>query len=144
MRVDHALDYRTAGLEAAIAAAAPNGVHVYFENVGGAVLDAVLPNMALGGRIPVCGLITTYQSETPAPGPLRYDQVLMKRLKIEGFFLPDFWNRGETFPGVLRDWHDAGTLTTTFDVTRGLENVLVAYDRMNSGKNIGKTIVDLT
>jgi hypothetical protein len=118
-------------------------VHAYFDNVGGPILDAVLPNMAHYGRVAVCGMVAAYDSDVPLPGPARFDQVLMRRLRIEGFFIPDFLHRGAEFLPQLRNWIDAGQLSMRFDETIGLENVLVAYERMLTGKNIGKVIVKI-
>ena len=79
--------------------------------------------------------------DAPLPGPARFDQVLMRRLRIEGFFIPDFLHRGAEFLPVLRGWEAEGRLTVNLDETAGLENTLTAYARMLTGKAIGKVIV---
>ena len=140
--VDLALDYRGQDVAAELAKV-EGGVNAYFDNVGGPLLDAVLPNMAHYGRIAVCGMVAAYDRDTPMPGPARFDQVLMRRLRIEGFFIPDFLHRGAEFMPQLRRWLDEGKLAMRFDETAGLENVLVAYDRMLTGKSTGKVIVRL-
>lgn len=140
--VDLAIDYKGEDVEARLARI-EGGIHAYFDNVGGPILDAVLPNMALHGRIAVCGLIAAYDRDTPLPGPARYDQVLMKRLRIEGFFLPDAFHRGGEFLAQLREWYQAGTLVMRFDQSEGLENVLTAYAGMLTGRNTGKVLVKL-
>jgi NADPH-dependent curcumin reductase CurA len=140
--VDRAIDYKNEDVAAALGMI-EGGINAYFDNVGGPMLDAVLPNMAHYGRIAVCGMVAAYDSDTPLPGPARFDQVLMRRLRIEGFFIPDFLERGAEFMPVLRQWLDERKLTLRFDETQGLENVLVAYERMLTGKNIGKVIVKL-
>jgi NADPH-dependent curcumin reductase CurA len=99
--------------------------------------------MALYGRVAVCGLIAAYDRDTPLPGPARYDQVLMKRLRIEGFFLPDCLDRSGEFLAQLSEWYRAGKLTMRFDQSEGLENVLSAYAGMLSGRNTGKALVRL-
>lgn len=137
--LDAAIDHRGPDVEAAIAAAAPDGVHVYFENVGGPLLDAVLPNMAHYGRIAICGLVANYAEAQP--GPRRFDQILARRLQVTGFFSPDFADRGPELTARLRTWVDEGRLITPFDVTDGIENVLVAYARLLSGGNVGKVVV---
>ena len=137
-----AINYKTQDVEAELAKV-EGGINVYFENVGGPILDAVLPNMALHGRIAVCGLIAGYKGDEAAPGPARFDQVLMKRLTIIGIFLPDFMDRRTTYAPVLRKWLDEGKLKISFDETKGLENTLVAFERMMTGKNSGKVIVDI-
>lgn len=138
--VDIAIDYKNDDVAARLAAV-EGGLHAYFDNVGGPLLDAVLPNMAHYGRVAVCGMVAAYDNDAPLPGPARFDQVLMRRLRIEGFFIPDFLHRGAEFLPTLREWVDAGTLTVNLDETQGLENTLAAYRRMLSGKAIGKVIV---
>lgn len=141
--VDMAIDYKNDDVAARLAEV-EGGVHAYFDNVGGQLLDAVLPNMAHYGRVAVCGMVAAYDNDAPLPGPARFDQVLMRRLRIEGFFIPDFLHRGAEFLPLLREWVDTGRLTVNLDETDGLENTLVAYDRMLSGKAIGKVIVKVT
>jgi NADPH-dependent curcumin reductase CurA len=136
-----AIDYKADDIAARLAAEVPGGLNAYFDNVGGPILDAVLPNMALFGRVAVCGLIAAYANDAPLPGPARYDQVLMKRLRIEGFFLPDYFGRTEGFVPPLRAWLDEGRLAMRFDETHGLERVLTAYARMLNGGATGKVIV---
>lgn len=139
--LDAAVDYKAGDVEAAIASAAPNGVNVYFDNVGGPLLDAVLPNMAHYGRIALCGLLAGY-AETQ-PGPRRFDQILARRLQITGFFSPDFAHRGPELTARLRGWLDEGRIMMRFDETAGLENTLEAYRRLLTGGNIGKVLVRL-
>jgi NADPH-dependent curcumin reductase CurA len=140
--VDLAIDYKNEDVEARLAEI-EGGIHAYFDNVGGPILDAVLPNMALYGRIAVCGMIAGYDGDTPLPGPARYDQVLMKRLRIEGFFIPDCFDRSEEFMRQLREWYQAGKLVMRFEQSEGLENVLTAYAGMLSGRSTGKVLVKL-
>jgi len=141
LRLDGAIDYKAPGLDSALDRIA-GSIDVYFDNVGGPLLDAVLPRMALYGRIAVCGLIATYANDKPA-GPERFDQVLMRRLTIKGFFSPDFMQRGEEINRVMRRWLDQGRIRMPFDETRGLEQTLVAYARLFDGRNIGKVVVAL-
>lgn len=141
--VDLALDYRADDVASALGAI-KGGIHAYFDNVGGPLLDAVLPAMAHYGRIAICGMVAGYDGDHPMAGPARFDQILMRRLRVEGFFIPDVLARGEAFPPVLRDWAKAGTLTMPFDQSEGIEAVVTAYGRMMTGANIGKTIVKIT
>lgn len=140
--IDMAIDYRSENVEARLATI-QGGINAFFDNVGGAILDTVLPNMAHYGRVAICGMVAGYDSDAPMPGPARFDQILMRRLRVEGFFIPDFLERGAEFIPQLRAWLDAGKLKIRFDETRGMENVLVAYERMLTGRNIGKVIVRL-
>lgn len=138
--VDLAIDYRGEDVAAALAGI-EGGVHAYFDNVGGPLLDALLPNMAHYGRIAICGLVASYDGDRPMPGPARFDQILMRRLRVEGFFIPDFLERGAEFLPQLREWLDAGVLKMRFDEFAGLERVLDAYGHMLGGGNIGKVLV---
>lgn len=140
--LDQAIDYKSQDVGAALAAL-PHGVDVYFDNVGGPLLDEVLPNMALYGRIAVCGLVATYAEEGTPRGPARFDQILMRRLSVNGFFSPDFMHRGAEINRLLRGWLDGGRIAMRFDETEGLENVLTAYGKLFRGGNIGKTLVRL-
>lgn len=139
---ERCIDYKNEDLVAELGRI-EGGINAYFENVGGAVLDAVLQNMALYGRIAVCGMVANYDAPEGAPGPAHYDQVLMRRLRIEGFFLPDVPEKGPAFYQTLKDWYDEGKITAAFDVTEGLENTLVGYARMLTGKNTGKALIDV-
>ncbi|MFA7588306.1 MAG: NADP-dependent oxidoreductase [Novosphingobium sp.] len=138
--VDVAIDYRSQDVESELSRI-EGGINAFFDNVGGPILDAVLPNMAHYGRVAICGLVSGYDHDGPMPGPARFDQILMRRLRVEGFFIPDFLHRGAEFMPQLREWLDSGKLAMRFDETEGLENVLVAYERMLTGRNIGKVIV---
>ncbi|MCG8442891.1 MAG: NADP-dependent oxidoreductase [Caulobacterales bacterium] len=140
---DGAINYKSENVEAALARLAPEGVNVYFDNVGGEILDAALANMAVFGRVAVCGLITNYIADGRVPGPYRFDLVLMKRLRIEGFFSPDFYHREPEFNPILERWRAEGRLRLPFDVTTGLENTVTAYAKLFSGANIGKVVVEI-
>ena len=138
--ITKAIDYKNDDVSAELAKVI-NGIDAYFDNVGGPLLDAVLPNMAMYGRIALCGLMAQYQGDGRGQGPVHFDQILMKRLRIEGFFSPDFMDQGERLTVQLAQWMDDGLIDTPFDVTDGIENVLVAYDKLFSGGNIGKVLV---
>lgn len=140
--LDAAIDYKGEDVATRLAHLAPEGIDVYFDCVGGPMLDAVLPNMALYGRIAICGLIATYDREERI-GPSQFDLILMKRLTVAGFFSPDFYGRGEAINRLTRPWLDSGRVSMAFDVTHGLENTLVAYAKMFTGANFGKTMVKL-
>jgi NADPH-dependent curcumin reductase CurA len=140
---DAAVNRQDGDVAEQLRALCPDGIDLYFDNVGGAILDAALENMALFGRIAVCGLLANYGEEGPIPGPYKFDQVLMKRLTFTGFFSPDFYHRGPDVNRRLRPWYEAGRLRMTFDVTDGLENTLTAYGRLFSGAKIGKSLVRL-
>ncbi|AOL93230.1 NADP-dependent oxidoreductase [Porphyrobacter sp. LM 6] len=135
-----AVDYKAGDVAAQLDAAW--GFDVYFDNVGGPLLDQVLTRMNHYGRIAVCGLLADYTTGTRT-APKEFDQVLMRRLRIEGFFSPDFMHEGPALTRRLREWTEAGALVMPYDVTRGLENTLTAYAKLFTGGNIGKVIVEL-
>ena len=135
-----AVDYKAADVAAQLDAA--GGFDVYFDNVGGRLLDQVLTRMNHYGRIAVCGLLADYTSGIRT-APAEFDQVLMRRLRIEGFFSPDFMHEGPALTARLRAWHEAGELVMPYDVTHGLENTLTAYAKLFTGANIGKVMVEL-
>ena len=119
----------------------PEGINVYFDNVAGPILDAVLENMAIFGTIAVCGLLENYSSSERLPGPYNYDLILMKRLRFEGFFSPDFYHRELEINPILRRWTNQGLLKLPIEVTEGLGNLPEAYSKLFEGSNIGKVVV---
>lgn len=138
--VTKAFDYKSDDLAAEFAKI-DGGFDVYFDNVGGPQLDIVLQNMALYGRIALCGLVAEYADEAGTHKLAQYDKILMKRLSVIGFFSPDFADQGDRLTQTLRAWYDDGQLSMPFDETKGLENMLTAYRKLFTGGNIGKTIV---
>ncbi len=137
--VDAAADYKAADFAAQLDAAGP--FDVYFDNVGGPILDLVLTRMNHYGRVAVCGLVSDYHGDRTSPA--EFDQILMRRLRVEGFFSPDFMDKGEELTQRLKTWVDAGELAMPYDVTQGLDNTLGAYEKLFTGGNVGKVIVEL-
>jgi hypothetical protein len=138
---DAAVDYKQGDVGAALAAACPQGVDVYFDNVGGAILDAVLLRINRGARIALCGAISTYNDETPPPGPRHLLQLIVKHGVMEGFLVLDYAARFPEGVEKLRQWHAAGRLQNRVDVVDGIENTPAAYRRLFSGGNTGKLLV---
>ena len=137
-----AIDYKTDTVGEKLAEI-DGGIDVYFDNVGGPMLDDVLLTMAHYGRIAICGMIADYAEEGDKSGPKQFDQILMRRLRVEGFFSPDFMDQGARLTARLKKWLDAGELSIPFDVTQGLEQTLDAYSKLFTGANIGKVLVEL-
>lgn len=142
---DVAIDYRGKSypeLIAAIGEAAPDGVDLQFENVGGAILDAGLVTLNPYGRIVLCGLISQYNSE---PYPLRNVwQLIAKGARMEGFIMTHFFHRGAEALPDLTAWVGQGKLRVDEHIEQGLENFLPAFLRLFEGTNEGKMILKLT
>lgn len=144
---DAAIDHRAfddaSSLRKAIAAEAPDGVDIYWENVGGKVLEAVLPLMNVHGRIPICGMIAWYGGLEDCADrlPAIWRSILVKRLSVNGFIIFDHW---ASFPAFLQEIGPkvaAGELAFLEDVADGLENAPTAFMAMLKGGNTGKQIV---
>jgi NADPH-dependent curcumin reductase len=137
---DVCVDHRTPDFVRQLEAACPAGVDVYFENVGGAVQQAVWPLLNDFARIPVCGLVAQYNSSTPIPGPDMFS-VLRKRLTMRGFIVWDFAAKEPDFLREVGDWVRSGRLKYREDVVDGLENAPAAFLGMLQGRNFGKLLV---
>jgi len=142
---DAAIDYKGKNLEqlsAEIAASAPNGVDVLFENVGGTVLDAELMNLAKYARIILCGLISEYNSPEKL-GARNLWQVLVKRATMRGFLVSDYISRFAEGGAQMAEWAAQGRLHMDIDVQEGLENAYAAFMRLFSGANNGKLVLKI-
>ncbi|MDP2627863.1 MAG: NADP-dependent oxidoreductase [Candidatus Rokubacteria bacterium] len=141
---DAAVNYRTAGdLHEALRGACPGGVDVYFENVGGAVLDAVLRCLNPFARIPLCGMISQYNLETPEPGPRSLFSMVGNRVLMQGFIIGDHFDR---YPEFLREaggWLKAGRLKHQETIVEGIENAPRAFLGLFKGDNVGKMLVKI-
>jgi NADPH-dependent curcumin reductase CurA len=143
---DVAIDYRgknVAELTAAIATAAPNGVNLIFENVGGDVLDAGLMNLAPRARVILCGLISEYNSEHGHRGARNLWQVIVKRATLHGFLILDYAARFPEGAAELGRWIAAGQVRVDEHIEEGLENAYEAFMKLFSGANHGKLILKI-
>lgn len=142
---DACLDRNEPGLAERLAKVCPQGIDVYFENVGGEVLDAVVPLLNIGARIPLCGIIAHYNDKTSS-GPDRLPQVmaavLQKRILVQGFIILDHYaDRFEPFLRDMSGWIAEGRVKLREDVVVGLENAPAAFIGLLEGKNFGKLVV---
>ncbi|MGH6787822.1 MAG: NADP-dependent oxidoreductase [Novosphingobium sp.] len=142
---DAAIDYRgkdEAALTAAIAAAAPGGVDVIFENVGGVILDAGLMTLNMGARVGLCGLISEYNSREPV-GARNLWRLIVKRASIRGLLVMDFVTRFGEGAAQMGAWAAEGRLVVDEHVDEGIENAYSAFMRLFAGTNQGKMILKL-
>jgi len=119
----------------------PNGIDCYFDNVGGAITDAVFPRMNTYGRVSICGQISQYNLEKPEPGPRLLTHILVKQLKVEGFIVFRFQNRYAEGIQQMAHWLREGRIKYREEVVEGFENMVKAFIGMLRGDNTGKMVV---
>ncbi|MEM8485344.1 MAG: NADP-dependent oxidoreductase [Bacteroidota bacterium] len=141
---DDAINYKTTQVPAGLKKACPDGIDIYFENVGGPILDAVLAQMNLHGRISVCGMISQYNATEPVPGPYNFISVIAKRLRIQGFIVLDYMDRSEECMMQMAQWIGAGKLKYRVDIVDGLNAAPDALNKLFNGSNQGKLIVKVS
>ncbi len=138
-----AINYRGEDVKARLKELAPGGVDVFFDNVGGDILNDVLARIAPGARVVLCGHIATYTEDEPSPGPANYVQLIQKGATMTGFLA---FNEIARFPEIgkqLKSWHEAGDITVRVERFDGLENSVDALNAMFTGANTGKILITL-
>lgn len=138
---DHAIDYKAENVSERLRQLAPEGIDVHFENVGGELLDAGLSNMKLFGRVVMCGMIASYNSDEPVPGPYMMRNVIFKRLRMEGFLCLDYAQNYPKYQAQLAQWLLEGKLHFKLHVVDGLETAVDTCKLLYSGGNQGKLLV---
>jgi NADPH-dependent curcumin reductase len=138
---DAAVDYRSEDVAARLGALCPQGIDVFFDNVGGEILDAALAHLALHGRVVLCGAISRYDDTHAAPGPRNYLNLLVRRGRMEGFIVLDHLPRAAEAVAALAGWLREGKLKDRVDVVEGLEQAPAALARLFTGQNRGKQLV---
>jgi hypothetical protein len=143
---DACLDHKAADFAEQLREACPNGIDIYFESVGGKVFDAVLPLFNIHARIPVCGLISRYNATKLPDGPDRLSllmgNILVKRLKVQGFIIFDYYE--QHYDGFVKDmsqWLSKGQIKYREQLVEGLENAPDAFIGLLEGKNFGKMVI---
>jgi NADPH-dependent curcumin reductase CurA len=142
-RFDAAVDYKTEDVGVRLRELCPKGIDVYFDNVGGDLLDIALAQLAMRGRVVLCGAIATYNDAELRPGPRHYLNLLLKRGRMEGFLVLDYMKRAPEAVMELFGWVQAGTIVNRVDVQAGLENAPRALRRLFSGDNLGKQLLKI-
>jgi NADPH-dependent curcumin reductase CurA len=140
---DVAIDYRLGDLEGQLKAAAPEGIDVYFDNVGGDHLRAAIARMNVGGRIALCGAISQYNVTGPVPGPDNLAMAIGKRLTLRGFIVMDHFNLVPTWIPQAAKWLRDGELRAEETVVEGVENSVDAFLGLLRGANTGKMLIKL-
>jgi NADPH-dependent curcumin reductase CurA len=143
LKVAAAIDYKREDVSARLAELCPAGVDVYFDNVGGRILEAAIGRMALHGRIALCGMISGYNDATPTPGPANLFEMVTRRIKMEGFLVMDFAPLFEEARRDLESWLASGQLKSYVDVQQGFENIPKTFMRIFTGENIGKQMLKI-
>lgn len=144
MGIDAIINYKSeANLSDALAAVAPQGIDVYFDNVGGEHLEAALDNMNNFGRITACGMISNYNDAEPQPGPKNLIKLIGKKLKMQGFIVTDHWEHYSEFAQQMGKWIAEGKIKWEETVFEGLDKAPDAFIGLFEGKNTGKMLVKL-
>lgn len=138
---DAAVDYRNERVNRRLKELLPDGASLFFDNVGGEVLDAALVNMARFGRVVICGGISAYNESELPPGPRNYMQIVIRRLTVRGFILIDYPDRVDAARAHLAKWLDSGELVAREDIQEGFENTPATFLRLFRGQNVGKQLL---
>lgn len=138
---DACINYKKGNVTEALKRECPKGIDVDFENAGGEILDAVLANVNLKARIALCGLISQYNATGPVPGPYNFSNILMKRVRVEGFIIIDYVPRISEFAAQMAQWLMEGKIKDRVDIADGLENAVTTLGRLFTGGNTGKLLV---
>jgi len=138
---DEAIDYKGEDIRRRLRELCPDGVDVYFDNVGGEILDAVLANMAMHARIAICGAVSGYSGFEERYGLRNHHMLIMRRGTMRGFLVFDFMSRAMDAIGELAGWAAEGKIKNQVDVVEGLENAPEALARLFTGENLGKQLI---
>ena len=140
---DACIDYKAGDVKAALKEHCPKGVDVYFDNVGGEILDDVLARLARGARIVICGAISQYNNTTPVQGPKNYLSLLVHRARMEGMVVFDYADRFPVAVTELAGYLKDGRMKSREDVVRGLETFPEALVKLFTGGNFGKLVLQV-
>jgi NADPH-dependent curcumin reductase CurA len=144
LNVDGVINYKTDNLNSTLKELCPDGIDMYFDNVGGEITEAVINRFNIGGRMSICGQISGYNSETLQPGPRNWINILVKRLKVQGFIVFDYQARAKEAFIDMSKWMAEGKLQHKNHIVDGLENAVSSLKMLFSGENKGKMIVKIS
>ena len=140
---DGAIDYRSEDVPRRLKELCPEGINVFWDNVGGEILEAALNRLALHGRVVFCGAISGYNDEAPPPGPRNYVNILVRRARVEGFLVFDYLDQMPQALAELAPLVQSGKLKTREDIREGLDSAPEALVDLFTGANSGKLIVHI-
>ena len=140
---DAAIDYRSEDVRARLKELCPKGIDVYWDNVGGELLEAALSRLAVHARVVFCGSISSYNASSPPPGPRNYMQLLIRRARVEGFLVFDYVDRIDEALSELVPLVESGRLRYREDIREGLDSAPAALGDLFTGANDGKLIVHI-
>ncbi|MGW7525962.1 NADP-dependent oxidoreductase [Streptomyces sp. NPDC054783] len=141
---DAAIDYRAEDVRKALRHHAPDGIDVYFDNVGGDILDAALTRLAMHARVVICGAISQYNNATPVKGPSNYLSLLVRRARMEGFVVFDYAKRYAQAAQEISAWIGAGRIKVKEQVVRGsVDDFPETLQMLFRGQNVGKLVLEL-
>ena len=137
------IDYKNEDISQRLGELCQDGIHVFFDNVGGDTLEIAIDHMADFGRIVLCGGISGYNDEEPAPGPRNLMNLVTRRIRMEGFIVIDYMDRFREAMDDLADWVMEGKIVWREDIQHGFENVPATLQRLFRGANIGKQLLQV-
>jgi NADPH-dependent curcumin reductase CurA len=141
--LDGAINHRSDDVRSRLKELCPDRIDVYFDNVGGPILDAVLDQLAMRARVVLCGAIAIYNASGRPPGPANYFQLINRRARMEGFLSLDHWDRFPDVAATLGGWMAEGKLHYRTQVYEGLDSAVDALNALFTGANTGKTVIRL-
>lgn len=142
-RFDEVIDYKNEDVNARIGELCPNKVDVFFDNVGGDILEAALNHINMKARVVLCGGISAYNATEPVPGPANLMNLVINRARMEGFIVIDYMDRTHIAAPELMGWVQSGELKHQVDLQEGFENIPDTLNRLFTGKNLGKQLLKI-
>ena len=140
---DDVIDYKNENVDQRIAETCPNKVGVFFDNVGGDILEAALNHINMRARVVLCGGISAYNATEPVPGPANLMNLVVMRGRMEGFIVIDYMHRAGEAIAEIMEWVGSGQLKYQVDVQEGFENIPDTLNRLFTGQNLGKQLLKI-
>jgi NADPH-dependent curcumin reductase CurA len=142
-RFDEVIDYKNENVDRRIGELCPKRVDVFFDNVGGSILEAALNHINMRARVVLCGGISGYNATEPQPGPVNLMNLVIMRARMEGFIVIDYMDRSHIAVPELLQWIQSGELVHQEDIQEGFENIPDTLNRLFTGRNIGKQLLKI-